>query len=302
MFRHASTISCQMLPVKCLNYLAPSFVAICQILCHFQTSSEQKLLTQASPLLVEKLELNNDVGEARHLAWRTHKQAALLFPQPFWMLLTMLFKVRKQLAVFSPSLGVCPFLLIWGIAPEIELHRFRHPFPRPFFPDAFSSPDLLLAAFPLSAHWRENREKERDGEGEREREKKREGEKRRAPERERERVLERACGCVVLVEIQQVSKVLVQTFFKVHACCHDNIFPLLAGYRSSRFPIAPHRTSQKNLKVTAAEYNIATYHLLTLAIMFHWLQINFANIISIRITNTLYYINKNHKLEPIKNI
>jgi len=35
---------------------------------HFQTPLLQKLLTQASPLLVEKLELNHDVGEARHLA------------------------------------------------------------------------------------------------------------------------------------------------------------------------------------------------------------------------------------------
>ena len=29
-------------------------------------------------------------------------------------------------AVFSPSLGVCLLLLIWGIAPGIKLHRFRH--------------------------------------------------------------------------------------------------------------------------------------------------------------------------------
>ena len=56
MFRHASTIPSQILLVKFLNYLATSFVAIFQILCHFQNSSEQKLLTQASPLLAKKLE------------------------------------------------------------------------------------------------------------------------------------------------------------------------------------------------------------------------------------------------------
>ena len=74
----------------------------------FKTPWQQNFLTQASPLLVEKLELKNDVGEARHLAWRTHlraQAAALLFPQPFWMLSAMLCKVRKQ----PPS-----SLQVWG--------------------------------------------------------------------------------------------------------------------------------------------------------------------------------------------
>ena len=64
----ASMIPCQILLVRCINYLATSFVASCQIPCHFQAPLQQKLLTQDLPLLVEKLELNNDVGEACHLA------------------------------------------------------------------------------------------------------------------------------------------------------------------------------------------------------------------------------------------
>ena len=55
--------------LKSIWRLATRFVATCQILCHFQPPSQQKLLTQASPLLAKKLELNNDVGEARHLAF-----------------------------------------------------------------------------------------------------------------------------------------------------------------------------------------------------------------------------------------
>ena len=52
--------------------------------------------------------------------------AALLCHKLFWMLFTMLFKVRKQLPSSLHVWGVCLFLLIWGIAPGIELHRFRH--------------------------------------------------------------------------------------------------------------------------------------------------------------------------------
>ena len=44
----------------------------------------------------------------------------------------------------------------------------------------------------------------------------------------------------MLVEIQQVSEVLLQNLWKVHACCHDNIFALLQGVSP---PIAPHRKS-----------------------------------------------------------
>ena len=53
-------------------------------------------------------------------------------------------------AVFSPSLGVCLLLLIWGIAPGIELHRFRHRSQKVFcwrHSGLWSSSDLLLAAF-----------------------------------------------------------------------------------------------------------------------------------------------------------
>ena len=69
MFRHTSTILFQILAVKCKNHLSTSFVAICQLgnmQCNCPLPLQQKLLAQASPL--EEPELNNDVGEARHLA------------------------------------------------------------------------------------------------------------------------------------------------------------------------------------------------------------------------------------------
>ena len=51
-----------------------------------------------------------------------------------------------------------------------------------------------------------------------------------------------ACGCVLLVEIQQVSEVLLQNPWKVQACCHDNIFAQLKGV--SLFKV-PHRSTQE---------------------------------------------------------
>ena len=90
------------------------------------------------------------------------------------------------------------------------------------------------------------REKERESEREREREGGREGGegggKEIERERERENVLERACGWVLLVEIQQVSEILLQDFWKVHACCRDNIFALLEGV--SLFKV-PYRSPQE---------------------------------------------------------
>jgi hypothetical protein len=52
-------------------------------------------------------------------------------------------------AVFSPSLGIYLFLLIWGIAPSIELHRFRNRSQKFFYrrhSGLCSSFFLLLAA------------------------------------------------------------------------------------------------------------------------------------------------------------
>ena len=40
-------------------------------------------------------------------------------------------------AVFSPSLGVCLLLLIWGIAPGIETASRQASFPKTFLPEAF---------------------------------------------------------------------------------------------------------------------------------------------------------------------
>ena len=171
--------------------------------------------------------------------------AALLCHKLFWMLFTMLFKVRKQLPSSLHVWGVCLFLLIWGIAPGIELHRFRH---RSQCSQVLFSGGILvfthrlicfLQLFPC-LHTEDRRgRRERRGEergrgkrrgrarkGEREREKEEQREKERESqkggkeremERKRERVLERACGCVLLVEIQQVSKVLLTTFGK---CTH----------------------------------------------------------------------------------
>ena len=87
------------------------------------------------------------------------------------------------------------------------------------------------------------REREKERESEREREGGREGGRReRDRKRERENVLERACGWVLLVEIQQVSEILLQDFWKVHACCRDNIFALLEGV--SLFKV-PYRSPQE---------------------------------------------------------
>ena len=92
------------------------------------------------------------------------------------------------------------------------------------------------------------REREGEGKGEGEREREREGGREggegggKEIERERENVLERACGWVLLVEIQQVSEILLQDFWKVHACCRDNIFALLEGV--SLFKV-PYRSPQE---------------------------------------------------------
>ena len=67
-------------------------------------------------------------------------------------------------AVFSPSLWVCVLLLIWGIAPGIELHRVRHRSQKLFcrrHSSLYPSPDLLLAAFPcLRAEGRHGKKKD----------------------------------------------------------------------------------------------------------------------------------------------
>jgi len=52
--------------------------------------------------------------------------------------------------VFFPSLGFCLLLLIWGIAPGIELHRFRHRSPKKNcrrHSGLYLSPYLLLVSF-----------------------------------------------------------------------------------------------------------------------------------------------------------
>ena len=80
------------------------------------------------------------------------------------------------------------------------------------------------------------REREKERESEREREGREGGRRERDRKRERENVLERACGWVLLVEIQQVSEILLQDFWKVHACCRDNIFALLEGVSLFKVP------------------------------------------------------------------
>ena len=65
-------------------------------------------------------------------------------------------------AVFSPSLGVCLLLLIWGIAPGIKLHRFRHRSQKLFcrrHSGLYLSPNLLLAAFFLHTKDRHGKKK-----------------------------------------------------------------------------------------------------------------------------------------------
>ena len=77
--------------------------------------------------------------------------------------------------------------------------------------------------------------------------------------------MERACGYVLLVEIQQVSEVLLQNFWKLNARCHDNIFALLEWVSLFKVPYRAPQEMTHFLRVMAAEYNISTYHLLTLA-------------------------------------
>jgi hypothetical protein len=65
-------------------------------------------------------------------------------------------------AVFSPSLGVCLLLLIWGFAPGIKLHRFRHRSQKLFcrrHSGLYLSPNLLLAAFFLHTKDRHGKKK-----------------------------------------------------------------------------------------------------------------------------------------------
>ena len=92
---------------------------------------------------------------------------------------------------------------------------------------------------------------------------------------------------VLLVEIQQVSEVLLQNLWKVHACCHDNIFALLKGVSLFKVPIAP-TGNHTFLEVTAAEYKISTYHLLTLAHIIYY--INMCYIVCICYIITVCYI------------
>ena len=89
-----------------------------------------------------------------------HRLLPCFFRNPFACFLPFCHALQNPdvAAVFSPSPGVCLLLLIWGIAPGIELHRFRHrsqKFLCRRHAGLQSSPYLLLAAFPCrSAHWR----------------------------------------------------------------------------------------------------------------------------------------------------
>ena len=140
-----------------------------------------------------------------------HRLLPCFFRNPFARFLPFCHALQNPdvAAVFSPSPGVCLLLLIWGIAPGIELHRFRHrsqKFLCRRHAGLQSSPYLLLAAFP----------------------------------------------CLHTEDDMGRWK---------HVRC-------LGGYGSSRPPIAPRRKSHiLESDGGRIEYNISTYHLLTLAHM-----------------------------------
>ena len=122
------------------------------------------MLTHASPLLVEKLELNN-MRPAAWLEGRTCEHTPLLcFCAAVLDAFCHALQSPEAAAVFSPSLWVCVLLLIWGIAPGIELHRVRHRSQKLFcrrHSSLYPSPDLLLAAFPyLRAEGRHGKKKD----------------------------------------------------------------------------------------------------------------------------------------------
>ena len=181
--------------------------------------------------------------------------AALLFPQLLDAFCHALQSLEAA-AVFSPSLGACLLLLIWGSAPGIELHCFRHRSQKLFCPNhgLYSSRDLLLAAFPLSAHSRHKgratkgkREREREGEREGELERGREGGKGRDRkiERERERMSWRErVGVSCWLRCSRCQKFCSETSGKcMHVAMTTCLHYFVRAYRSSRSTIAPHRKS-----------------------------------------------------------
>ena len=92
---------------------------------------------------------------------------------------------------------------------------------------------------------------------------------------------------VLLVEIQQVSEVLLQNLGKCTHVAMTTYLHYLRGYHSSRSPIAP-TGNHTFLEVTAAEYKISTYHLLTLAHIIYY--INMCYIVCICYIITVCYI------------
>ena len=182
------------------------------------------------------------VRPAAWLEGRTceHKPLPYFF-RSCWMLSVMLFKVWKQL---PSSLQVWGFVYFcwFGVSLQVSNCIASGIVPKHFFAGGilvFTHRLIcFLQLFPClrtedrRGERQRERERKREGEREGERERGREGGKGRdrkiERERERENVLERACWCVLLVEMQQVSEVLLRNLWKVHACCHDNMFALLS--------------------------------------------------------------------------
>ena len=168
MSRHAPTILCQILSVRCVKYLATSFVAICQPWQHVGHSPPQSGEAIFKPpyngncsLKLRRCWLLMSVRPATWFQGRTceHKPLPYFIRSRFGSFHHAL-QSPEAAAVFSPSLGVGLLLLIWGIAPGIELHRFRHSSQRTFLLEAFWA--LLIASL-ISLKREGEREREREG-------------------------------------------------------------------------------------------------------------------------------------------
>ena len=136
------------------------------------------------------------VRPARHLACRTHLQAqaaALLFPQPLWMLSTMLFKVRKQLESSLQVWGSV-YSCWFGVSLQVSNCIASGIVPKSFFAGGILvfTHHLMcfLQLFPCLHTEDRERRRERERERERERGRGKRGERERA-EWERETARER---------------------------------------------------------------------------------------------------------------
>ena len=163
MFRQASIILCQILSIRLINYLTTSFVAIVAInqLRNIQGKFPSNCLPFSNPLKTETIHSsfatagreagNNDIDEARHLAW----PLPCFFRNRFGCFLRCSSKSASSCRLLSKSGGL-PTSADLGYRSRYRTASLQASFPKSFLLEAFWSLVIVWSAscsFRLPAHW-----------------------------------------------------------------------------------------------------------------------------------------------------